>query len=242
LTLLYKTSTFTDGGLISEVLNMADFAAWSYIAALRFTARRQGRGNADAIVPDIPITIGRQPFVGGSEQPTETLPADHSSGQNVEAYFAEVFKFSPEEAATIMGAHTLGGAGRTESGFRGPWTRRRDGFDNEYYRNIRAPRSTDQNCPQQDLISPDPTSQCNGWEVRQIRSDAGRKYQWRHSCDSEGSGCTQLMLHADLGLFKNIDEFICTTDHVGAGTNGCQDEGQVSPPDKSGLHLLFSGV
>jgi hypothetical protein len=242
LTLLYKTSTFADGGLISEVLNMADFAAWSYIAALRFTALLQGRGNGVAIVPDIPITIGRQPFVDGSEQPTETLPADHSNGQNVEAYFAEVFKFSPEEAATIMGAHTLGGAGRAESGFRGPWTRPRYVFDNEYYRNIRAPRSTDESCPQQDPIIPDPTSQCNGWEVRGIRSAAGQKFQWSHSCDSEGSGCTQLMLHADMGLFKDIDEFICTTAHVGAGTNGCQEEGQVSPRERSGLHALFSGV
>jgi hypothetical protein len=61
LTLLYKTSKFADGGLISEVLNMADFAAWSYIAALRFTALLQKRGNGVAIVPDIPITFGRPP-------------------------------------------------------------------------------------------------------------------------------------------------------------------------------------
>jgi hypothetical protein len=223
---------------------MADFAAWSYIAALRFTAMRQGRRNGVAIVPDIPITIGRQAFlVGGSDEPpTEILPAGPSSGQNVQDYFADVFNFSPEEAATIMGAHTLGGADRAESGYVGPWTRRRDVFDNEYYRNIRAPRSRDRSCPQSGPTSPDPTSQCNGWEVREIRSAAGLKFQWRHSCDQRGRGCSQLMLHADMGLFKDIDEFICTTAHVDAGANGCQVEGQVSPLEKSGLHSLFSRV
>jgi hypothetical protein len=192
----------------------------------------------------LPLVGPQQPFGDGSEQPTETLPADHSNGQNVEAYFAEVFNFSPEEAATIMGAHTLGGAGRAESsGFRGPWTRPRYVFDNEYYRNIRAPRSTDESCPQQDPIIPDPNVPVQwmggAWDYICCWS----KFQWSHSCDSEGSGCcTQLMLHADMGLFKDVDEFICTNAHVGAGTNGCQEEGQVSPSDTSGLHSLFSGV
>ena len=241
LTLLHTdpTFTFTDGGSISEVLNRADFAAWSYIAALRFTAMRQ-RGRND-IVPDIPITIGRQPF-GGAQLPEEILPSDHSSGQNVEAYFGEFFNFSPQEAATIMGAHSLGGASPAASGFVGPWTRRRDVFDNEYYRAISiGPASTDESCPQGSIVL-DPASQCNGWEAREIGRRASRKTQWRHSCNSDGTGCVQLMLHADMGLFKDIDEFICTTADADAGTNGCQNEGQVSPSDKSGLHSLFSGV
>jgi hypothetical protein len=245
LTLLYTDPalTFTDGGSISEVLNRADFAAWSYIAALRFTAMRQEGGND--IVPDIPITIGRQPF-GGAQLPEEILPSDHSSGQNVEAYFAEFFEFSPEEAVTIMGAHSLGGASPAASGYVGPWTTRRDVFDNEYYRAISiGPASTDDNCPEGPIVL-DLASQCNGWEVRmrEIGPPVGRKVQWRHSCKSDGSGCVQLMLHADIGLFKDIDEYICTTTDAEEGTNGCQNEGQVSPSDKSGrsLHSLFSGV
>jgi hypothetical protein len=240
LNLLYNdpTLTFTDGGSISEVLNMADFAAWSYIAALRFTAMRQvGRND---IVPDVPITIGRQPF-GGAQLPAETLPSDHSNGEGVEAYFDEFFHFSPEEAATIMGAHTLGGANPAASGFVGPWTSRRDIFDNEYYRAILNPPSTDQNCPQGPIVL-DPTSQCNGWELRGVGRPAIRKFQWRHSCNSDGTECIQLMLHADMGLFKAIDEFICTRGDADEGRNDCQDEGQVSPTGTSGLHSLFSGV
>jgi hypothetical protein len=221
--------TFTaDGSSISEVLNMADFAAWSYIAALRFTAMRQV-GRSD-ILPDIPITIGRQPFVaGGSQMPIENLPSGDLIGQNVAAYFAGVFQFSPREAATIMGAHTLGGAGRAESGYVGTWTRRRDVFDNDYYRAIIAPTSTDRSCPQGPITTlADPASRCNGWEVREIRSAAGPKFQWRHSCDSDGRGCVQLMLHVDMGLFKDIDEFICTAADADTTTHGCDVEGQVS--------------
>jgi hypothetical protein len=229
LNLIYSDPTlltFTDGGSISEVLNMADFAAWSYVAALRFTAMRQGGGNA--IVPDIPITIGRQPFAG-PQPPNEILPAGHFNGQNVEAYFAEVFQFSPEETTAIMGAHTLGGAGRAESGYAGPWTPRRNVFDNEYYGAIIFPRSADPSCPSEGPITLDPASRCNGWEVRQIISATGRKFQWSHSCNPDGTECVQMMLHADMGLFKDIDEFICTAADAAARTHDCQVEGQVSP-------------
>jgi hypothetical protein len=182
------------------------------------------------ILPDIPITIGRQPFVGGSQMPIENLPSGHLSGQNVTAYFASVFQFSPKEAATIMGVHTLGGAGLAESGYVGDWTSRSYAFDNDYYRAIIAPTSIDQSCPQGPITTlADPNSQCNGWEVREIRSDAGRKFQWRHSCNPDGSGCVRLMLHVDMGLFKDIDEFICTAADAKTRTHRCEVEGQVSP-------------
>jgi hypothetical protein len=215
---------FADGKTISEVLNKADFAAWSYIAALRFTASLQnGRGGGLPIIPDIPITFGRWAFDG--TRPFENLPlkSGHSNGMDVATYFSEFFNFNEEEAATIMGAHTLGGAEPTESGYRGPWTGRRDGLDIEYYRNlITAPPVNQGGRPNGQGQGPR-----NRWEVREIVSALGRKFQWSHSCNADGTGCKQLMLHADMGLFKDIDAFICTTDDAAKGTSGCEADGQV---------------
>jgi hypothetical protein len=225
LNLIYSntTFTFTDSEIISEVLNKADFAAWSYIAALRFTASLQnGQGGGVPIVPDIPITFGRWTLNG--TQPIENLPlrSGHSTGMDVATYFSEVFNFNEEEAATIMGAHTLGGAEPTESGHRGHWTGHRDVFDIEYYRNIITAPSGG---PPNGQGAPQGTPSM--WEVKEIVSAMGRKFQWSHSCNADGTGCMQLMLHADMALFKDIDAFICTTDDAATGMSGCEADGQV---------------
>ena len=231
LNLIYSNTTFTltDSGKISEVLNKADFAAWSYIAALRFAASLQnGQGGGGVpILPDIPITIGRSALDG--TPPIENQPGGHSNGMDVVTYFSEVFNFNEKEAATIMGAHSLGGAEPTESGHLGPWTGRRDVFDNEYYRNIiNAPPGAPpgvtpngQGPPQSRQGTP------SMWEVTEIVSARGRMFQWSHSCNADGTGCIQLMLHADMALFKDIDAFICTKDDAATGMSGCETNGQV---------------
>jgi hypothetical protein len=35
------------------------------------------------------------------------------------------------------------------------------------------------------------------------------------------------MLHADMGLFEDIDAFICTTDDAATGMSDCEADGQV---------------
>ena len=44
---------------------------------------------------------------------------------------------------------------------------------------------------------------CLGWELIKIANKNnihGPKFQWRHSCREDGSGCTHLMMHADVSI------------------------------------------
>jgi hypothetical protein len=211
---MYQTAavTLTGGGTISQLLNKADFAAWSYIAAVRYTAMLQNNQHpfeqGNEVIPPIPITFGRAARVNGSV-PVEVLPDAQTGGQAVQTFFWDTFGFTADEAATILGAHTLGGASRPTSGYVGSWvaSQRRDILNNGYYRALLNPRAATQ-----------------GWELQRIGTGNETKFQWRHSCADDGSGCRDLMLHVDMALFRDIDAFLCPGPDA---ATGCRLKGEV---------------
>lgn len=99
-------------------------------------------------------------------------------------YFEDTFGFNEGEVATLMGAHTLGGANRRNTGFVGDWTGSPGVFNNEYYENLLFPGGR------------------GGWEQIQVVNTS--KFEWRWGCNNR---CRDLMLNVDMNLFYELDDF-----------------------------------
>ncbi|KAJ8602172.1 hypothetical protein CTAYLR_003539 [Chrysophaeum taylorii] len=79
--------------------------------------------------------VGRQTCeapngVGGPER---TMPNSHAGTSELIEWFREWFGFSKREIVALMGAHTLGGAIRNNSGYNGFWTPTWCSLNNDYY-------------------------------------------------------------------------------------------------------------
>ena len=160
-----------------EGLTKADFFSWVYIAAFYHTCRRH--------VPWVPLRFGRTTF---DEAQLEDIPpvsefgsGDHSA---VLTYFEDHFGFNDGQVAVLLGAHTLGGARRDNTGFDGDWTSSPGVFNNEYFENLLFPGGR------------------GGWE--QIAVANGTKFEWRWGCNNR---CRDLMLNVDMNLFYDLDNY-----------------------------------
>ena len=70
----------------------------------------------------------------------EELPNNLSDGTTeIYDFFDEKFGFDQYETVVLLGAHTLGGASASNSGFQGTWTDNPLRLDNEYYSELARP-------------------------------------------------------------------------------------------------------
>ena len=176
--------------------------------------------------------------------PPRDLPSPDLTTHGLLAFFADEFGFSPQETTAIMGAHTLGTASRSNSGFDGPsgWVNNNRVLANGYY----------------DLLvgdTPDPGREPTVHELRHApqwtlefvnnnnRPGIPSRYQWFHQKQDQSTAnftdTRQLdkiiMLNSDIALVRNL------TDHLDAGTGevvGCQfrcggQERETGCPDRN---------
>lgn len=170
-----------------EGLTKADFFSWVYIAAFYSTCRghvpwvplRFGRlfpatcqivvsilrTRANTVVFLSQTITGRTTF---DEAQVENTPpnSEFGSGDHAAnlAYFEEHFGFNEGQVAVLMGAHTLGGANRRNSGFVGDWTSSSGTFNTDYYENLVFPAGR------------------GGWEQIQVVNST--KFEWRWGCNN----------------------------------------------------------
>ena len=172
---MYTNRILTSSGdAIKDVLTKADFYAWSYIAAVIFGAVQQDKNafQETDVVPNIPITFGRETFEGAEDQvPAESFPnGGHAGYAHIMDYFKQKFNFTPAEAVALLGAHTLGGARLSASGFAGMWTQSKNKLNVEYFTNMMDPEPlTD--CVAGTCVAIDcgtSPSRCKKWEQVQM--------------------------------------------------------------------------
>jgi len=65
------------------------------------------------------------------------LPDASEGGSGVQRVIIDRLGFSSRQAVCLMGAHTLGGALRKNSGYSGQWTKNPSAFSNKYYSELK---------------------------------------------------------------------------------------------------------
>lgn len=113
---------------------------------------------------------------------------------------------------------------RANENFAGMWTQSKNKFNNDYQLQMLHPipihcdaataqgssdcaylseAGTERNFELMQQCSAGNEGRCLGWELMKITNRNnihGPKFQWRHSCREDGSGCTHLMMHADVSI------------------------------------------
>ena len=108
--------------------------------------------------------------------------------------------------------------------FTGMWTQSKNKFNNDYQLQMLHPipihcdaataqgfsdcaflseAGAERNLDLMQQCSAGNEGRCFGWELMKITNRNnihGPKFQWRHSCREDGSGCTHLMMHADVSI------------------------------------------
>jgi catalase (peroxidase I) len=83
--------------------------------------------------PEIPFRYGRVDAKSGSVCAEARLPDAAQTQQHIRDTFTGRFGFDDKETVALIGAHTIGECHAKSSGFVGPWTHDRYGFDNSFF-------------------------------------------------------------------------------------------------------------
>jgi hypothetical protein len=169
--------------------------------------------------------------------PRRPLPGPDMTTSQLLHWFATTFNFSAKETTAIMGAHSIGGAHRENSGFDGAagWVNNPDRLSNGYYNMICAPpdREGAINDFEAAMFAP-------AWDLEFIDNsdtDFGTpdRHQWFHQKDATRDDAGEInleklvMLNSDIALVRDLDGYLDTSNGHVSGcqfrclNNGCQN-------------------
>jgi len=123
----------------SDRMNRAD--CWSAVATITLEYSAALSSEAGTL-PDIPYYFGRIQCPTSPDAVTDLetrgteFPLAHQGWDAMFEFFETFFGFSKDEAAVLIGAHTVGRAHPTASGFDGIWSEDSFGFNNHFFVNL----------------------------------------------------------------------------------------------------------
>ena len=176
-----------------------------------------------ATAMEFPFNLYGRVDCGGVEMakagPIRQMPSTEFTTHEITNFFAENFDFSIRETVVIMGAHSVGAAAVTNSGYDGPngWDTSNDVLDNDYYHQLVGKVGQLDNAP----------AQGTKWHQVEIDNselpDIGNEVQWVRDTMEVGE---IFMLHADValvrnneGLFNENDDGFVTCSFFGGNVN-----------------------
>ncbi|XP_013403613.1 putative ascorbate peroxidase [Lingula anatina] len=120
---------------LSTVISRADFWVLASIAGVEVAARKSKLCSpAPCTQPNIQFRWGRKDCATApATNDTHQFPDAHGDLNHVLTFFGDSFNMTTRDVVACLGAHTLGKAKRSNSGFEGLWVPQEDEFDNHYY-------------------------------------------------------------------------------------------------------------
>ena len=123
--------------------------------------------------------------------PHRDIPSANLDTEDLLDFFSNEFGFTDQQAIAIMGAHTIGVASQSNSGYKGPigWTPNNDVLDNSYYRHITSATGN--------------IDDALNWRQKRISNNNGfpDRYQWERETNV---GPDYMMLNADIASVRDF--------------------------------------
>jgi len=176
---------------IYDIMSRADFWQLSAIYSIEVAIKISNRNcdSTDCTMPDpeIPFKWGREDCnTAPSTEDLHEFPEPTMTRSEMMDYFSLNFDMDEAEVTALLGAHSYGGAARTQSGYNGLWTvGSASSFNTKFYQ----------------LLVDDSLTYDN--KAMALRSRTDRKYQFDlYDTDGELVG---FMLNTDVELIADID-------------------------------------
>lgn len=140
---IYNQVNSQYGANFSAIMSRADFIALAGTVAIRQASLQQDclrlslSPNCQRPVPRITLKYGRRDCpTSPMTAVSRVFPNPHGDLTHVLDFFREEMNMTVREVVAIIGAHSLGRATLSNSGFNGRWVGTADTFSNDFYREL----------------------------------------------------------------------------------------------------------
>lgn len=121
---ILTTSYYANG--FDKIISLADYFALATTLSIKKAIQdgnmqRSGKLNVPCPVPCFSMQWGRKDAANGCSRDASELPSPTMTGDQMFNYFYREFGFSKDQVIALMGAHNLGSAVVTNSGYDGKW-------------------------------------------------------------------------------------------------------------------------
>eukprot|EP01084_Bolivina_argentea_P307539 531585_1 len=167
----------------SSLINRAD--CWSAIGtiALEYASSLSSKTGS---LPILPYYIGRNEckFSPNAITTSETtFPSPHLGWDPLFDFFKDFYDFDLDETTVLMGAHSLGRAHKSASGFDGKWTHNSWEFNNQFFVEL--------------------LDKSNQWDQTKIESNGFQQWSNKGRLPTENE---LIMMNVDISLVANVEE------------------------------------
>ena len=200
-------------------VSKADFFALAATIAVQRGVSISNKERTDGKSCPEPCYDERWGRVDKDSCPGNEFPVSVLSHKGMMSYFFENFNFTPKEVIALMGAHTLGGAHKENSGHSGYWTKgEKTRFDEKYYSNM-----IDRSIVWKNIDNS--LSKSGG----SLQANEGYGGSWQFNGTLNGQE-KSFMLNTDFEVFYHLDidadtgKTTCTLNHMCGVDGNCQPE------------------
>ena len=197
-------------------VSRADIWAISALVACQMAAKRSnflfpvnyvGRKNCETTQQTCYDKNQQVVACSATRGPNRDLPSADLTTSGVLQYFETVFSLTADETVAVMGAHTLGTASRSNSGFNGTagWVNNVNALDNAYYAGLVGGNSS--------TDSFEKLFQGPRWDQQFVNNtnlvNIPNRFQWIHP--NVNQSVPTIMLNADIGMVRDLTNFLNAT-------------------------------
>lgn len=231
LSSVVNNSKYTEAGLSrADLWALAAITGANYAkpdTSYFFESAYYGRTNCEDIGLPCLDANSNEVSCTATTGPHRDLPSANLDTEDVLDFFNDNFGFTDDETVALMGAHSIGRALRTNSGFDGSngWVNHENTLNNEYYKLIVGDEYDLYDAP--------------NWQQKKVKNhgQVSDRFEWELGSEKDKDGQHIFMLNSDIALVRTFGEHLNReTGHVSCEFKNDNDCNEAFTINQVGLY------